>query len=349
MGFDTLIRSDRIGWGVRLILLCGVVVYLVGQSDESEQLSQMETGGNRSPVAQDINITVRRGTLDEKGYLEIELVAKDSEADSLKYFIVTPPKYGKIDGEAPHIRYVPPADFVGDDWFVFGVENGHRSDVGTVLIQVRRHNQPPRAKDDHKRTLIDRKVYLDLLKNDRDNDGTIDPDSLEILHVPLHGKVRRAKDGLLYYIPDPGFEGRDYFSYKVADNEGAYSDPAQVIIDVEHINYSPVAVDDNVSIEENQTIAIPVLLNDYDGDGALDEKTLMIVESPKHGEAKVVEGEIFYTPLPGYQGQDRLGYRVSDQENMYSNEAMVLIQVISSTDTEASSSFPGITEGVTVP
>jgi len=322
-------------WGVGLAVICGVMICFYAEEAGGNGEDTGTCLHNTPPVALEQNHRVREGSLGDKRYLEVELKALDQEGSPLKFGIVTPPKFGKLTGTPPKLRYWPPRGFVGDDWFVFFVDDGCGSDVGTVLIQIRRRNQPPIARDDHIVTLVGRKVYLDLLKNDRDEDGSLVPGSLEILNVPLRGKVRRAEDGLLYYIPDHGFEGRDYFAYRVADNEGAYSNRAEVTIDVRRINDAPVAVDDNVTLPQGRRILIDVLANDHDGDGTLEAESLQVVVSPEHGKAEMVEGKILYIPDPGYMGQDRLSYRVCDREGMLSNEATVLMQVESNSTAAA--------------
>ena len=72
------------------------------------------------------------------------------------------------------------------------------------------HDHGPRAHDDHLRTRAGRTLTADVLGNDR---GTA-----VVRHTAAaHGSVDIAADGTLRYTPEPGFTGRDSFTYTVSD------------------------------------------------------------------------------------------------------------------------------------
>jgi len=75
-------------------------------------------------------------------------------------------------------------------------------------------------------------VTINVLTNDTDSDGTIDPSTIKIVTNPAHGTVTVNADGSITYTPTAGYAGQDTFAYTVADNQGAVSAPASVTVDV---------------------------------------------------------------------------------------------------------------------
>jgi DNA/RNA endonuclease G (NUC1) len=77
-----------------------------------------------------------------------------------------------------------------------------------------------------------------ILNNDRDPDGTLNPNTLQILSQPQNGKVTINNDGTVNYTPNAGFLGHDEFIYIVQDDSGVISNSAKVSIVV--ANPAPV-------------------------------------------------------------------------------------------------------------
>jgi hypothetical protein len=93
------------------------------------------------------------------------------------------------------------------------------------------------------------------------------------------------------------------------------------------VNAAPIASNDSVVVEHNQTANISVLANDTD-DNALDATSVVIVAGPSNGTASVSgSGTITYTPTTDYSGSDSLTYQVSDTNGVVSNVATVSITV----------------------
>ena len=64
-----------------------------------------------------------------------------------------------------------------------------------------------------------------------------DPDGGTLKYMvstpPVKGVLELEEDGSFVYTPDEGKKGRDYFGYKVSDEEGNLSQEATVIIRIE--------------------------------------------------------------------------------------------------------------------
>jgi glucose/arabinose dehydrogenase len=92
-------------------------------------------------------------------------------------------------------------------------------------------NDPPRTFPD--RVPVDRGalVEIDVLDNDWDVDGFVDPATVAVLEPPAHGRVDvDDASGLVRYVHDGGRDAADRFTYVVADDRGLVS--AETPVDV---------------------------------------------------------------------------------------------------------------------
>jgi len=94
-------------------------------------------------------------------------------------------------------------------------------------------NEPPVAQDDAVETQAGTTVIVDVLQNDVDPDGAIDPTTLVVVDRPRHGSVELIGGGQVAYTPDAGFTGFDLFTYSVSDDAGAVSNTAKVQVVIE--------------------------------------------------------------------------------------------------------------------
>jgi hypothetical protein len=78
-------------------------------------------------------------------------------------------------------------------------------------------NGPPDAVDDSVTTDEDIAVTIDVLVNDSDVDGNLDPASAVVVSDPSHGGVVNNGDGTFTYTPAENYNGLDTFDYQVCD------------------------------------------------------------------------------------------------------------------------------------
>src|SRR5262249_15998047 len=149
-------------------------------------------------------------------------------------------------------------------------------------------NLSPEAIDDDVTAPKDLPAIIDVLANDADYDGTLDFTSIALVSVPAYGTatIEQTSDGpVVLYSPDPGFEGDDLFPYAVRDDEGALSNIATASLSVRDpitFDRPPKAINDAVITKKDVPIAVPVLENDFDRDGALDPTSLVLSTGPAH-------------------------------------------------------------------
>ncbi|MBD3225314.1 MAG: tandem-95 repeat protein, partial [Caldithrix sp.] len=79
-------------------------------------------------------------------------------------------------------------------------------------------------------------------------------------------------------------------------------------------NNAPIAVDDDATTDEDQTVTVDVLANDSDADG--DTLTIFDVFEPENGTAVInIDSTITYTPDTNFNGADQFDYVISDGNN----------------------------------
>ncbi len=83
-------------------------------------------------------------TTDEDRPKAIMLTGSDPDRDALRFIVLTPPRNGRLSGDAPDLVYTPQANFFGADSFTFKVSDGVlESEPATVTIQVNAVNDAP--------------------------------------------------------------------------------------------------------------------------------------------------------------------------------------------------------------
>ncbi|MEL0625051.1 tandem-95 repeat protein [Marinomonas arenicola] len=135
----------------------------------------------------------------------------------------------------------------------------------------------------------DASITIDVLANDTDVDGTIDPTSVVITTQPEHGTVSvNSETGKVTYTPNEHYNGNDSFEYTVEDDTGLVSNAAKVSLTVNSVDDATVIVDDSASTNEDVSIskdaANGVLANDSD------EESDLSVVSFSVGEQSSVAG-----------------------------------------------------------
>ncbi|MDQ3656658.1 MAG: tandem-95 repeat protein, partial [Chloroflexota bacterium] len=196
-------------------------------------------------------------------------------------------------------------------------------------------NVPPVANDDSDETPFNTLVVIDVVANDTDADGDLDPASVAIGADPTNGTAVPNGSGAVTYTPAAGFSGPDSFTYTVKDTLGATSNVATVTVTV--INQAPVANNDTGETPFETARDINVVANDTDADGNLDPTTVAIDSGPTNGTAVPNgSGIVTYTPAAAFFGPDSFTYTVKDTQGATSNVATVTVAVIPPADLELS-------------
>lgn len=129
------------------------------------------------------------------------------------------------------------ADLAGDYVAGLTVNDGMAdSDADNVVVTatVVVANDAPLALDDVATTVRNTDSDpIDVLANDSDADGTLDPTTVVIVNPPTRGGTAVVNaDGTITFSPRRGFRGTDTFTYTVDDDLGATSNEATVRVNV---------------------------------------------------------------------------------------------------------------------
>lgn len=120
------------------------------------------------------------------------------------------------------------AEMATGEYYVTVAVGHHPSDVDYQIVTIV-VTDPPQANNDFVALQGDTPAAFDILANDTDNDGSIDPDTIEILTQPTHGTVTVNQDNKIVFVADgSGYMGIDSFTYRVKDDLGVYSEAATV-------------------------------------------------------------------------------------------------------------------------
>jgi ELWxxDGT repeat protein len=115
---------------------------------------------------------------------------------------------------------------VGQEFLFVGTD----PTVGSELFALT--NTAPTAAADSVNSANGASVTINVLMNDTDAEGSINPASVLVVTNPSHGTVTAGTAGALIYTPTAEFSGTDTFAYVVEDDQGAVSNAATVTVTV---------------------------------------------------------------------------------------------------------------------
>jgi subtilisin family serine protease len=164
----------------------------------------------------------------------------DPDAEALTAALVSGPAKGTLTLNANgSFTYVPNAGASGTDTFTYRPYDGALyGPTATVTITVTA-NRPPVAANDSKSapwrwSSTYTPVVINVLVNDTDPDGNLNPASVTIASAPTRGgTVTVNANGSVSYSPKLGYRGADTFRYRVRDTLGLQSNVAIVTVMVQ--------------------------------------------------------------------------------------------------------------------
>jgi hypothetical protein len=270
----------------------------------------------------------------EDNAVSITLTATDIEGDPLTYSIVGSPTHGTLSGLAATLTYTPDTDYNGLDSFTFKANDGILdSNIAIVSITINPVNDAPIANAQAVITDEDNPVSITLTATDTEDD----PLTYSIVGSPTHGTLSGSAPTLTY-IPDMDYNGPDSFTFKA--NDGLLdSNTATVTITINSVNDAPVANDQSVITDEDNTVSITLTASDVESDPL----TYSILSGPTHGVLGGSAPALTYTPDTDYNGPDSFTFKVNDG-TLDSNTAIVTIIVEPINDAPVANSQSVITD-----
>lgn len=249
------------------------------------------------------------------------------------------------------VEYTPELNFSGEAAFGYKVSDGNGG-VATaeVNVNVVAKNDAPNAADDIISATEDTPLIIkasELLANDTDVDAS---DILSISNVSPNDDVHGTIDmngSEITYTPEADFSGAASFSYTINDGNLGTS-TAKVVVNVSSANDNPVAVQDNIQLDEDTEILISLtdlLSNDTD----LENDSLNVISVTKvdetHGAVALNETGVLYTPAADFSGEATFQYTIADGNG---GEAIgeVVANVLPINDAPTISGIPSTIAGV---
>ncbi|MGE0309792.1 MAG: Ig-like domain-containing protein, partial [Acidimicrobiia bacterium] len=299
---------------------------------------------NDAPDALDDNAAV-----EEDGLAVVDVLAndRDPDGDPLVIGSVTSPANGSAQVSAGQVRYAPTRNWCGTDVFEYSITDpdGLPSSA-RVTVVVECIADAPTALDDEETLDEDQTIRVDVLANDSDPEGDLDPSSLRIATEPQAG-VAVVQDGGIEFTPVLNSVGADSFAYEVCDVTGLCA-AATVRLDVTSVPDAPVAMDDTAVTGEDVAVVVDVLANDTDADNDLDPSTTRVVNEPQAGSVGVqADGSLVYEPAPDWHGDVAFSYAVCDETGLCA-EASVLVAVAPVNDAPEAKDDDAVTDEDTV-
>ncbi len=310
----------------------------IAQMHEHLALTYLPPAEPQPPVAGDDSASV-----ESNGSVVIDLLGNDAAVGSATLVaelveIISAPSQGvvQVDVSTGAATYTHLGGEGGTDTFTYQVtdSSGQVSNTATVTLSIVNNggqNQAPVSVDDAVTVNQGDLVLIDVLANDQDPDGTLNPASVTVEAGPSAGEVTLDPDtGGIFYQHDGTTTSMDSFQYRVSDVEGLASNLATVSIGVVLTGDGPpLAFDDAAGVTWGQNSIINVLVNDIAVSGSLDPSSVFITALPGHGSvvADPVTGQVEYTHNGLSGTSDSFGYQVLDTQGLTSNEATVSVTI----------------------
>ncbi len=227
--------------------------------------------------------------------------------------IITTTNHGQLLNTGSNLVFLPDENYFGGDSAQYVIcDNGIPAlcDTAWSFINIQSVNDKPVAQDDEGATIINQSVAIAIMDNDYD----IDDANLQaiVLNTNSNGSYSLDNNNILTYTPALDFTGLDTLIYVICDDESA-CDTAKIVITVsnEVVNLPPIAVNDSLSLNEDETLVFDPHLNDRDPNNH-DLTTSRVIQLPEHGRLRILNDRLSYTPVNHYYGLDSAIIQVCD-------------------------------------
>lgn len=268
------------------------------------------TAVNDPPVAQNDSAVTQ-----EDLPVVVDILANDNDADgdTLTVTLGTVTGGSVTASSGSTITFTPTLNFNGQALVNYSVSDGNGGSASaTVNINVIAINDAPVAQPDTTTVAEDSTSTINVLANDTDVDG----DTLSVVNASAsNGTVTINSTQTIDYTPNSNFNGSDVINYTVSDGQGGV-DTSSVTLTVTALNDTPIAVDDQITLNEDVGGTIDVLANDSDIDT---NDTLRIISaSSSNGSVSIIDEstspKLNYIPTANFNGSATLTYIIADTD-----------------------------------
>ncbi|WP_448548956.1 Ig-like domain-containing protein [Thalassotalea fusca] len=278
--------------------------------------SSSENGGgssavNNPPIATDDTVAVNVNSS-----ISINVLSNDRDQDALSVQSTTTPSSGMVTNNQNSIIYTPNQGFIGEDSFTYTIVDT-AGQTASAKVSLTVNNVAPSLTDDSITTNQSAAVVILPLANDSSQAGH----ELTIVSIstPLYGELEQ-NDAEITYTPQDGYVGEDAFVYTVRD---AVGDESSASVNLNIVNVVPVTSNDVITTEQNKSVNLNPLDNDYDVAG--DSIELISIQASENSTHVVEEdGSVTYKPNDGFAGNETLTYTVADEHGGVAQGSIVV-------------------------
>ncbi len=212
--------------------------------------------------------------------------------------------------------------------YVVSDRDGAVSQVASVRLAIIPVNDLPVVGQDAATVQEGATTRIDLVANDFDADGFLDLSSITIVRAPSHGVAVLNGDGTVDFIHDGSESEIDTFDYVIRDDQGGLSARGNVTVTILPVNDAPRANDDSATVDENGTLTIDLIANDFDPENRLDPASIVVLSAPIRGQLNLRnDGSVDYTHDGSETNSDQFVYSIRDTEGLVSGPATVQISI----------------------
>ena len=253
----------------------------------------------------------------------------DPISTALQWYKFTNPANGivnsfSIDGT---FTYTPNTGFTGSDSFQYYVlDHCGLYALAFVYLNVVAPNGNPTAADQTLSSLNEDTPYsgsLNSLVSDPENDAI----SYNLVTSSSFGSIQLFSNGNYIYTPPANFTGSVSFTYSACDIVGQCDQGTITLIINNTDNDSPILLDDNITVAEDDSIQVNIALNDFDDSAVL---TYSIVNQASYGITLLVNtsGIVSYNPNTNFFGNDSFTVQACDGVNCATSVVYVSVSAV---------------------
>ena len=265
-----------------------------------------------APFASPVNVSMVQNTVNMVEL--VPFVMEGSASLNLSSFqIVIAPSNGEATiNELGILTYTPNPNFLGMDSLVYQV-----CDISTPPLCAQSYvnytvTSIPPVVNDSIVEVPENVENFEIVLNITIGSAPINYTGITILVPPSHGNITEINGtGVVFFTPDPGFLGSDFFIVRVCDtNDIPLCDTGIVNITVAGVG--PTALPVTVTLLQNTEASTNIVNFVITGTRPIDMSSLSIATPPTNGNAFVNGSFIVYIPNPDFLGMDQLTYQICD-------------------------------------
>ncbi|MFM8189327.1 MAG: Ig-like domain-containing protein, partial [Pirellula sp.] len=190
-------------------------------------------------------------------------------------------------------------------------------------------NVAPVANNDTVSLAVGGTTQINVLSNDTDSTGAIDPKTVVIVTQPTAGTASvNATTGVITYTHNGSSARTDSLTYTVKDDKGLVSNVATVSISITQTDTPPTSVADSLSVIKGGSTTVNLANNDTAGTAAINRNSIVISTQPTNGTVTVgTDGNVTYRHNNTSTTSDSFTYTIKDVNGLTSAAATVSVTV----------------------